>query len=125
MSDLKRMLAGKWGCAVEMQRLWPWEQRGNLSVRLANPLEVGCDSKHIFDIAVGCFPCADAPVPDVSSHASAVGQTLFSLHHTDTQACAALQWSTSALHNTMLYFGNATCGASRSCITQLSATAKM
>lgn len=86
MSDLKRILASKGGCAVEMQRLWPWEQRGNLSVRLANPLELGCDGKRILDIAVGCLPFAADPNPDVSSLTSDVVQhVLFCIDPTCTQ----------------------------------------
>lgn len=57
VAEFKKTLAEKWDVAVRAQRLWPWERRQNLSVRLAEPVDPGHDGQRISEVAVGFHGC--------------------------------------------------------------------
>ncbi|DBB01987.1 TPA: hypothetical protein ACH3X1_000573 [Trebouxia sp. C0004] len=52
VGEFKRTLANKWGTAVRSQRLWPWQRRQNLSVRLTNPVDSSLDGQRLADVTV-------------------------------------------------------------------------
>ncbi|DBA66805.1 TPA: hypothetical protein ACH3X2_001945 [Trebouxia sp. C0005] len=52
VSEFKRTLANKWGTALKSQRLWPWQRRQNLSVRLSSPVDSSLDGQRLADVAV-------------------------------------------------------------------------
>ena len=59
VSEFKRTLANKWGTALKSQRLWPWQRRQNLSVRLSSPVDSSLDGQRLADVAVRFLPGCD------------------------------------------------------------------
>ncbi|KAL0044763.1 hypothetical protein WJX82_008656 [Trebouxia sp. C0006] len=50
VGEFKRTLANKWGTAVKSQRIWPWQRRQNLSVRLSSPVDSSLDGQRLADV---------------------------------------------------------------------------
>ena len=56
VGEFKRTLANKWGTAVKSQRIWPWQRRQNLSVRLSSPVDSSLDGQRLADVPVRSLP---------------------------------------------------------------------
>jgi hypothetical protein len=56
VGEFKRTLANKWGTAVKSQRLWPWQRRQNLSVRLSSPVDSSLHGQRLADVTVRFLP---------------------------------------------------------------------
>jgi len=59
VGEFKRTLANKWGTAIKSQRLWPWQRRQNLSVRLSSPVDSSLDGQRLADVTVRFLPSCD------------------------------------------------------------------